>query len=86
MKRALLGLRARSRVGSSKRPKHIDLRVHFVHEARAAGHLELCKLDSKVNAAYILTKASTPPDVFSDPRRSIMGHRTLSACVCLRRW
>ena len=61
-------------VGGSERAKHIDLRVHFVHEARAAGHLELCKLESKVNAADILTKASTPPDVFSDLRRRIMGH------------
>ena len=61
-------------VGGSERAKHIDLRVHFVHEARAAGHLELSKLDSKVNAADILTKASTPPDVFVDLRRRIMGH------------
>ena len=38
-------------VGGSERAKHIDLRVHFVHEARTAGHLELRKLDSKVNAA-----------------------------------
>ncbi len=61
-------------VGGSERAKHIDLRVHFVHEARTAGHLELRKLDSKVNAADILTKASTPPDVFSDLRRRMMGH------------
>ena len=51
-------------VGGSERAKHIDLRVHFVHEARTAGHLVLRKLDSKVNAADILTKASTPPDGF----------------------
>ena len=61
-------------IGGSERAKHIDLSVHFVHEARAADHLELCKLDSKVNAADILTKASTPPDVFSDLRHRIMGH------------
>jgi len=61
-------------VGGSERAKHIDLRVHFVHEARTAGHLELRKLDSKVNAADILTKASTPTDIFSDLRRRIMGH------------
>ena len=61
-------------VGGSERAKHIDLRIHFVHEARTAGHLELRKLDSKVNAADILTKASTPPDVFSDLRRRMMGH------------
>ena len=51
-------------VGVSERAKHIDLHVHLVHEARAAGHLELCKLYSKANAADIRTKASTPPDVF----------------------
>ena len=41
MKRALPGLSV----------KHIDLRVHFVHEAHAAGYRKLCELDSKVNAA-----------------------------------
>ena len=61
-------------VGGSERAKHIDLRVHFVHEASTAGHLVLRKLDSKVNAADILTKASTPPYVFLDLRRRIMGH------------
>ena len=62
-----------SRPGA-ERAKHIQLGIYFVHEARTAGHLELRKLDSKVNAADILTKASTPPEVFSDLRRSIMGH------------
>ena len=61
-------------VGGNECAKHIDLRVQFVHEARVAGHLELCKLDSKVNAADILTKASTPPDVLSYLRRRVMGH------------
>ena len=61
-------------VGGSERAMHIDLRVHFVREARTPGHLVLSKLDSKLNAADILTKASTPPDVFSDLRRRIMGH------------
>ena len=61
-------------VGGSERAKHIDLRVHFVHGARTAGHLELCKLDSKVNASDILTKASTPPYIFSDLCRRMMGH------------
>ena len=36
-------------------------------------HLVLRKLGSKVNSADILNKASTPPDVFSDLRRHIMG-------------
>ena len=51
-------------VGGSERAKHIDLQMHFVHEARTAGHFELRKLDhtdSKVNAADILTKTSTRP-------------------------
>ena len=61
-------------VGGSERAKHIDLRLHFVHEARAAGHLELRKCDSKSNAADILTKASTSPDVFADLRRRMMSH------------
>jgi hypothetical protein len=61
-------------VGGSERAKHVDLRVHFVHEAREAGHLVLTKLESKLNAADILTKASTPPDVFSDLRRRILGN------------
>ena len=61
-------------VGGSERAKHVDLRVHFVHEARAAGHLLLRKVDSKLNAADILTKASTPTDVYEDLRRRIMGY------------
>jgi hypothetical protein len=36
-------------VGGSERAKHIDLHIHFVHKARAAGHLELCQLYSKKN-------------------------------------
>ena len=61
-------------VCGSERAKHIDLRIHFVHEAGTAGHLELHKLDSKLNAADILTKASTPPDVYLDLHRRMMGH------------
>jgi hypothetical protein len=48
-------------VGGSERAKHVDLRMHFVHEARAAGHLHLHKIDSRLNAADILTKAARPP-------------------------
>ena len=61
-------------VGGSARAKHVDLRVHFVHEAREAGHLQLHKIESRFNGADILTKASTPPDVFTDLRRLLMGH------------
>ena len=61
-------------VGGSERAKHVDLRVHFVHEARTAGHLQLHKIDSKLNAADILTKASTPTDVYEDLRRRTMGY------------
>ena len=72
-------------VGGSERAKHVDLRMHFVHEARAAGHLHLHKIDSRLNAADILTKASTSPDIFADLRRRIMGYYFLflSASVCL---
>ena len=30
-------------VGCSDRAKHVDLFMHFVHEARAAGHLQRLK-------------------------------------------
>ena len=68
-------------IGGSEHAKHIDLRFHFVLEARTAGHLELRKHDSKVNAADILTKASTPPDVFSDLRRRVTKRRCVSQKV-----
>ncbi len=48
--------------------------MHFVHEARAACHLQLLKIESRLNGADILTKASTSPDVFPDLRRRLMGH------------
>jgi hypothetical protein len=51
-------------VGGSERAKHVDLRIHFVHEARTAGHIQLHKIDSKLDAADNLTKASTPTDVY----------------------
>jgi hypothetical protein len=44
-------------------------------ELWAAGHLLLRKVDSKLNAADILTKTSTPSDVYEDLRRRIMGYR-----------
>ncbi len=65
-------------VGCSDLAKHVDLSMHFVtvHEAREASHLQLHKIDSKLNAADILTKASTSPDVVADRdlRRRIIGH------------
>jgi hypothetical protein len=38
-------------VSGSERAKHVDLRVHFVHEACTAGHLQLRvhMIDSKLN-------------------------------------
>ncbi len=61
-------------VGGCERAKHVNLRVHFVHEASTADYLQLHKVDSKLNAADILTKASTPTDVYEDLRRRIMGY------------
>ena len=52
--------------GGSDRAKHADLRMHYVHEAREAGHLQFHKIDIRLNGADILTKASTSPDVFAD--------------------
>ncbi len=57
-------------VGGSDRAKH----VHFVHQAQAAGHLQLLKIESRLNGSDILTKASTSPDVFADLRHCLMGH------------
>jgi hypothetical protein len=61
-------------VGGSDSAKHVDLRMQFVHDACAAGPLQLVKIDSRLNGADIITKASTYPDVFSDLRRRLMGH------------
>jgi hypothetical protein len=51
MKRALRplpGLNAQfESVGGSEQAKHVDLRVHFVHEARTAGHFKLRKVNSR---------------------------------------
>ncbi len=33
-------------VGGSDRAKHVNFRMHFVHEARAVGHLQLVKIES----------------------------------------
>ncbi len=61
-------------VGGSEHSKYVDLRVHCVHEARTVGHLQLQKIDSKLNSADILTKASTPTDVYEDLRRRTIGY------------
>ena len=65
-----------SQTGHTARLVQNDLRMHFVHETREDGHLQLHKIDSKLNGADILTKASTSPDVFADLRRRIMGHNS----------
>ena len=65
---------AEGSVGGSERAKHVDLRKHFVHDAVQAGHLELQKVDSKLNAADLLTKPSIAVDLFSDFRRRLMGY------------
>ena len=54
-------------VGGSERAKHVDLRVHFEHDACAAGQLKFFKLKSKHNSADILrlTKASISIFVFA---------------------
>jgi hypothetical protein len=61
-------------VGGSERAKHVNLCTHFVHETRAAGHLQLHKIDSQLNGADILTKASTSSNVSFELRRHIMGY------------
>ena len=61
-------------VGGSERAKHVDLRMHFVHDAVAAQHLKLHKVASNLNAADLLTKPTTSADTFNDLRRRLMGH------------
>jgi hypothetical protein len=61
-------------VGGSERAKHIDLRKHFVHDAVQAGHVVLKPVESKLNAADLLTKPSIAVDLYSDFRRRLMGY------------
>ncbi len=61
-------------VGGCERAKHVDLLLQFVHEAQAAGHLQLLKIENRLNGADILTKASTSADIFADLRRCLIGH------------
>ena len=59
-------------VGGSERAKHVDL--HFVHDAVAAKHLKLIKIESKLNGADILTKPTKEKDQYVELRRHLMGH------------
>ena len=61
-------------VGGSDRAKHIDLRKHFVHDARQQGVLQLLKTDSKLNSADILTKPFKDTLLFERHRKRIMGY------------
>ena len=59
-------------VGGSDRSKHIDLRKHFVHDAVQAKILKLQKIDSKNNAADLLTNA-LDQDLVAIHRKHCMG-------------
>ena len=61
-------------VGGSERAKHVDLRIHFIHDAVAARHLKLNKIDSKLNGADILTKPTKEKDQYVELRRHLMGY------------
>ena len=61
-------------VGGSERAKHVDLRIHFVHDAVAAKHLKLNKIESKLNGADILTKPTKEKDQYVELRRHLMGY------------
>ena len=61
-------------VRGSDRAKHIDLRKHFVHDARQQGVLQLIKTDSKLNSADILTKPFKDTMLFERHRKHIMGY------------
>ena len=60
-------------VGGSDRAKHIDLRKHFVHDARQQGILQLQKIDSEFNAADLLTKPFKDTLLFERHRKHLMG-------------
>ena len=57
---------------------HVDLRKHFVHDARQQGILQLKKIDSEFNAADLLTKPFKDTLLFERHRKHLMGY-------CLRR-
>ena len=59
-------------VGGSDRAKHIDLRVHYVHDAVAEGVLKLVKVPSEDNLADLFTKP-LPKDRFLFLRKRLMG-------------
>ena len=61
-------------VGGSERAKHIDLRIHFVHDAVKAGVVSLQKIDTSLNAADILTKPVTNANLFASLRRQLLGY------------
>ena len=61
-------------MGGSERAKHVDLRIHFVHDAVAAKHLKLVKVESKLNGADILTMPTRDKDLYVELRRRLMGH------------
>ena len=63
---------AEGAVGGSDRAKHIDLRVHFVHEAVQANVLSLQVVRSADNLADLFTKPLAQP-VFVSLRRRLMG-------------
>jgi hypothetical protein len=61
-------------VGGSDRAKHIDLRKHFVHDARQQGILQLQKIDSEFNGADLLTKPFKDTMLFERHRKHLMGY------------
>ena len=63
---------AEGAVGGSDRAKHIDLRVHFVHEAVQANVLSLQVVRSADNLADLFTKPLAQP-VFLSQRKRLMG-------------
>ena len=60
-------------IGGSDRAKHMDLRVHFIHDAVKAGHIKLQKIDTKLNYSDILTKPTVSADSFVLFRRQLLG-------------
>ena len=60
-------------VWGSERAKHMDLRVHYLHEAVRDKIVVLRKIDTHDNAADILTKPVVSIESFENARHQLLG-------------
>ena len=60
-------------IRGSERAKHMDLRVHYLHEAVRDKIVVLRKIDTHDNAADILTKPVVSIESFENARHQLLG-------------